>query len=149
MQLADGRRFLTGEKPGLVDLHAMWDPWFLDRFAPNEAKRAYARYPRVHEWLARLDAVGHGTRTEMEPTVALRIARESRPLACTGIATGDPLGIAAGTRVVVSPTDYAECEVVGELVGTTVNSLSIKPDDPQLGEVCVHFPKIGYRCDVV
>ena len=149
LQLADGRRFLTGDQPGLVDLHAMWDPWFLDRFAPNESKRAYARFPRIHEWLARLAAVGHGTRKEMTPAEALTIARDAQPLPCTGIAPDDPLGITAGTRVVVSPTDYAECEVIGELAGTTIDRLAIRREDPQLGEICVHFPKIGYRCDLV
>ncbi|MEQ8495800.1 MAG: glutathione S-transferase N-terminal domain-containing protein, partial [Gammaproteobacteria bacterium] len=32
-QLADGRAFLLGDRPGWVDMHAMWDPWFLLRFA--------------------------------------------------------------------------------------------------------------------
>ena len=61
MQLADGRRFMTGDKPGLVDLHAMWDPWFLRRFAPAEAKWAYDPYPEIAAWEARLAEVGHGT----------------------------------------------------------------------------------------
>ena len=36
-QLADGRNFLVGNKPSWSDMHAMWDPWFLYRFAPAEA----------------------------------------------------------------------------------------------------------------
>jgi len=39
--------------------------------------------------------------------------------------------------------------VIGELVGTTIDSVSVRREDPQLGEVCVHFPKIGYRCDPI
>ena len=144
-QLADGRRFLTGNQPGLVDLHAMWDPWFLYRFAPNEAHRAYDRFPRIAAWMARIAEIGHGTREEMPPAEALAIARAAQPKASTGIDPHDPIGIKAGTQVSVSPVDYAEVNVVGALVETTVGSVSLRREDPQVGEVVVHFPKIGYR----
>lgn len=148
-QLADGRAFLGGDKPGWVDMHAMWDPWFLYRFAPTEAKRAYGRFPRIAEWLARLDAIGQGERIEMAPSAALDIARDATPLAPTGIAPDDAIGIAAGTTVCVSPSDYAEAQIVGELVGTTVRTVSVRREDPRIGEVVVHFPKIGYSVEPV
>lgn len=44
----------------------------------------------------------------------------------------------------VSPSDYAEAEIVGTLAGTTVSSITIRREDPRVGEVAVHFPKIGY-----
>ncbi len=97
MQLADGRPFLTGDKPGLADLHAMWDPWFLRRFAP------------------------------------------------AGVDPDAPLDIPQGTPVIVTPSDYAEVPVAGELVATTVQSVSIRREDPAVGEMVVHFPKIGYE----
>jgi glutathione S-transferase len=149
MQLADGRAFLTGDKPGLVDLHAMWDPWFLRRFAPAEASRAYDRYPAIEKWEKRLAAIGQGKRTEMDPKRALEIARESTPGPVTGIDRNDPLCIGAGTRVRVSPSDYAEVDVEGELVQTTVRTVTIRRDDPDVGEVHVHFPKIGYVIEAV
>ncbi len=143
-QLADGRAFLTGAKPGLVDLHAMWDPWFLIRFAPKEAHRAYDRFPNITAWLERLAALGQGSRQEMNPDAALDIARDAEPQAPGGLHTYEPLGLALGSRVQVSPSDYAEVNVVGELVGTTVTSISVKRHDPRVGQVIVHFPKIGY-----
>lgn len=149
LQLADGRPFLTGHKPGLVDLHAMWDPWFLYRFAPSEARRAYDRFPRIAEWMARLAAIGHGSRQEMAPAEALALAKSASPKPATGIDPHDAIGIMAGTQVSVSPVDYAEVNVVGKLVGTTVGSVSVWREDPQVGEVVVHFPKIGYRIDPV
>jgi glutathione S-transferase len=145
MQLADGRKFLTGDKPGLVDLHAMWDPWFLRRFAPNEAKWAYDPYPKIAAWEARLAAIGQGRRTEMDPTAALAIARAATPATPTGVEPDDPIDIAAGMRVSVSPSDYAEVAVTGELVATGMQSVSIRRQDPEVGEVVVHFPKIGYE----
>ena len=149
MQLADGRRFLTGDKPGLVDIHAMWDPLFLRGFAPAEAEALYAPYPLIAEWEARLAAVGHGTRTEMDPKRALEIARAATPASHGGVDPTDPLNIPAGTRVRVTPTDYGEFHVDGELVATTVQTTSLLREDPLVGEVVVHFPKIGYEVEAI
>jgi glutathione S-transferase len=149
LQLADGRRFLTGEKPGLVDLHAMWDPWFLRRFAPEEAKRLYDGFPNILHWEDRLASIGQGHRTEMDPKQALEIARKSEPKMDGGLDPSDRLGIARDTVVQISPSDYAEVPVIGELVATTVQSVSIRRNDPLVGEVVVHFPKIGYSIEVV
>ncbi len=145
LQLADGRKFMTGDKPGLVDLHAMWDPWFLRRFAPAEAKWAYDPYPQIAAWEQRLAAIGHGTREELAPAAALDIARRAEPAASRGVDASDPLNIAAGTPVTVTPSDYAEVPVAGELVATSMQSVSIRRTDPQVGTVVVHFPKIGYE----
>jgi glutathione S-transferase len=149
MQLADGRPFLTGDKPGLVDIHAMWDPLFLRGFAPAEAEALYGPYPLIAEWEARLAAVGHGTRTEMDPKRALEIARAATPASHGGFDPKDPLAIPAGTRVRVIPTDYGEFHVDGELVATTVQSMSLLRRDPMVGEVVVHFPKIGYEIEAI
>ena len=149
LQLADGRPYLTGEQPSWVDMHAMWDPWFLFAFAPTEAERAYGRFPKISAWLARLAELGQGERIEMPAATALDIARDATPLPPTGIDAHDPLGISAGTQVCVSPSDYAEANIVGELVGTTVNTVSVRREDPRVGEVVVHFPKIGYSVEPV
>jgi glutathione S-transferase len=148
-QLADGRPFLSGDRPGWVDIHAMWDPWFLIRFAPAEGERAYGRFPQIAEWLDRLAALGQGTRVEMPPSEALDIAQAAEPLPPTGIAVHDPIGIAAGTQVSISPSDYAEDRITGELAGTTVSSVSIRRTDPRVSDVIVHFPKIGYTIEPV
>ena len=147
-QLADGRSYLGGEQPGWVDMHAMWDPWFLFAFAPKEAERAYGRFPRIKLWLDRLDQIGQGERIEMSASRALDIAESTQPLPGTGIETFDPIDICLGARVSVSPSDYAEAQIYGELIGTTVNSLTIRREDSRVGEVAVHFPKIGYGVEV-
>ena len=83
----------------------------------------------------------------MPPSAALDIARDAIPLPATGIDPHDPIGIAAGTLVRISPSDYAEANVVGRLVGTTSSSVTIRREDPRVGEVAVHFPKIGYAVE--
>ncbi|HIF09279.1 MAG TPA: glutathione S-transferase family protein [Sneathiellales bacterium] len=148
-QFADGRPFLGGDRPGWVDMHAMWDPWFLIRFAPAEGERAYGRFPHIAQWLKRLDALGQGTRVEMPNADSLDVAKEAKPLPFTGIAEYDPIGIIAGTQVSISPSDYAEDRIMGEIIGTTVSSVSIRRNDPRVGDVVVHFPKIGYTVEPV
>jgi len=39
--------------------------------------------------------------------------------------------------------------VTGALIGTTVSSVSIRRTDPRVGDVNVHFPKIGYTVDPI
>jgi glutathione S-transferase len=111
---------------------------------PFEAERAYAHLPQIAQWVERLDQVGEGERSEMDPAAALDIARAAEPLAGTGIAAHDPIDIDAGTEVCISPTDYAEATITGTLIGTTVSSMMIRRHDPRVGDVGVHFPKIGY-----
>jgi hypothetical protein len=125
----------------------MWDPWFLRRFAPDEAKRLYDGFPNIVQWENRLASIGHGDRTEMDPKQALEIARKAQPKIDAGIDPTETLGIARDSMVKVSPSDYAEVPVTGELVATTVQSVSIRRNDPLVGEVVVHFPKIGYSIE--
>jgi hypothetical protein len=51
--------------------------------------------------------------------------------------------------VSISPSDYAEDRIKGEIIGTTVSSVSIRRNDPRVGDVVVHFPKIGYTVEPV
>jgi glutathione S-transferase len=149
MQLADGRKFLTGDKPGLADIHAMWDPWFLRRFAPEEAKALYDPNSQLAAWEDHLAAIGHGTRTEMDPQRALDIARAASPAAHNGVDPSDPLDLPAGTPICISPSDYAEVNGTGILVATNIQSVSIHRRDPEVGDVILHFPKIGYNIEVL
>jgi hypothetical protein len=80
---------------------------------------------------------------------ALVIARAATPASHGGVDPKDPLAIPAGTRVRVIPTDYGEFHVDGELVATTVQSMSLLRRDPMVGEVVVHFPKIGYEIEAI
>ncbi len=139
-QLADGRRFLTGDFPGLVDANAYYNLWFM-RSAFPPAASLYESAPHVPEWMARVNAIGHGERTELSRDVALQIARDSEP-AEGEIATPDaPL---AGALVTVAADDYGRDPVSGVLVGSSEHHVSIRRNDPLAGQVVVHFPRIGF-----
>jgi hypothetical protein len=106
-------------------------------------------FPRVAQWEARMRALGHGQRTEMEASDALALARDSSPLPPRGIDTVDPLDLARGTRVSVTPDDYGKVPVIGELVTLRHDEIAVRRNDPGAGEVVVHFPRIGYSVEHV
>jgi glutathione S-transferase len=144
-QLADGRPWLLGTEPSLADA-ACWNPiWFL-RLAPN-AQALIAAHPHVVAWSARMTALGEGDRRELEPADALALARESAPAPPAGVAPGEPNGLRAGDAVRVVPDDYGFDPVAGELVGASIHEVAVRRTDPALGEIVVHFPRIGFRVE--
>lgn len=142
-QLADGRRWILGGDFSLADAACFHPFWFL-RVAPGGAA-LLAGFPRLRAWFERVDQMGHGERADMAPAEALAIAKESRPTAATGVEPGEPNGLTAGARVTVTPDDYGLDPVVGELVNASVHEVAVRRADPAVGEVVVHFPRIGYR----
>ena len=140
---ADGRPFLLGAEFSLADA-ACWNPlWFL-RLAP-ETPALLEPLPRVRAWTERVGALGNGDRTDVTPADALAIARESRPAAGGGVDPHEPNGLTAGTRVAVTPDDYAFDPVEGDLLASSAHEVAIRRQDPAVGEVVVHFPRYGYR----
>ena len=139
-QLADGRAFLTGERPGLADANAYYNLWFV-RSAYPPAASAFDDLPHVPAWLERVRAIGHGERVEVSREAALDIARTGEPSAGT-IATQDAkLG---GKRVTVAADDYGRDGVSGVLVASSEHHVSVRRDDSLAGQVVVHFPRIGF-----
>ena len=92
-----------------------------------------------------MQALGHGQRTEIDAERALDIARTATPAAGQGVDAGDPSGLSAGECVSVEPDDYGRVPVVGELVTLQMHEIAVRRDDPRVGTVVTHFPRLGYR----
>ncbi len=90
-------------------------------------------------------AMGHGQREDMDAAAALQIARESTPLPGRGVASGEPNGLEVGMRVAVMPDDYGFDPVGGELITATTEEVAVRRRDDEIGEVVVHFPRIGFQ----
>lgn len=142
-QLADGRPYLLGTELSLADAACFHPMWFLG-VAP-QAKSMIGDAPRVAAWVERLRATGEGTRTRLDPAEALDVARRATPAPASGVDPHEPNGWTAGARVTVTPDDYAFDPVAGDLVGSCVDQISILRHDDDLGDVVVHFPRIGFR----
>lgn len=139
-QLADGRRFLSGDSPGLVDANAYYNLWFI-RSAFPPAASLFENASHLSPWLERVTAIGHGEPTQVSREEALAVARAAAPVAGT-VAPQD--AALAGKRVTVAAEDYGRDPVHGVLVGSSDHHVAIRREDPLVGEVVVHFPRIGF-----
>ncbi|HUG02930.1 MAG TPA: glutathione S-transferase family protein [Steroidobacteraceae bacterium] len=142
--LADGRYFLLGEAAGFADIDA-WFPVWIARSNFGIAGALFALFPRLLAWEARMAAIGHGIRSELDAREALAIARASDPLTAAGVDAGDPQQFRCGDRVTVTPDDYGRIAVEGELVTLSIDEVAIRRETAETGAVVVHFPRLGYR----
>lgn len=143
VQLADGRPFLLGAVPSLADASAYHPVWFLRSLPPT--RNAFSEFPRLEAWADRVQAIGHGQRSECSPDEALAVAHAATPAFAGRQDARDPLGLAPGAKISVLPDDYGFDPVVGELVTSEVHEVALRRSSPEVGEVVVHFPRAGFR----
>ncbi len=139
-QLEDGRAFLTGEKPGLADASAYYNLWFI-RSAFPPAAAPFDADPLIAGWMPRVKAIGHGERSALCPEAALDIARDATPLPAT-VAPQD--AALAGREVTVAADDYGRDPIRGVLVGSSAHHVALRREDPRVGTIVVHAPRIGF-----
>jgi glutathione S-transferase len=145
-QLADGRPYLLGDRPGWADILAFFPVW-MTRGNVADAAPLLAPLRSLAAWEARLAAIGHGERTDIEAEEALQIARATSTTTATAVDADDPLQLAAGDQVAVTPDDYGIVPVHGELVRLTVDDIAVRRTDQRAGEVVVNFPRRGYQVE--
>lgn len=92
-------------------------------------------------------ALGHGTRTDIDGQTAIDAARAATPEPGRGVDPEDPLQLRAGERVTVAPDDYGKVPVAGELVTLELHEVAVRREEPRVGTVVTHFPRIGYRIE--
>jgi hypothetical protein len=145
LQLADGRPFLTGAAPSLCDLQAFGVPWFTRAALPDTA-RLLAEFRHLPAWEARVAALGEGRRTETTFAAARDAARAAQPDLGTAVQADVAQGLEPGSRVCVEADDFSTRGAVeGELLRATALTIAIRRRTPDLGDLVVHFPRLGYR----
>ncbi len=142
-ELADGRSWFGGDTPGLCDVHAYMNIWYVRGNLPD-ADAVLAEFGRTRAWEARIRAVGHGRRSEISTSEALDIAAKATPQTAERADPADPNGRKPGDRVEVVPDDYGKIRVSGEIVALSPQHIAIRRHDPRAGEVIVHFPRAGF-----
>jgi glutathione S-transferase len=141
--LADGRQFLLGDKPGLADFSAAHPVWMVGMGSGKRVAAGLDPYPSVRAWLERVNAVGAGTRTELDAKEALAIAKAATPE--TPRPSEEVEGAPKlGARVSLQTEDRVPEPVVGEVVGVWRNEVAIRRNDPEAGEIVVHAPRAGF-----
>lgn len=141
--LVDGRAFLCGEHPTLVDCSAHHLCWFITTNVSGETP-PLGELPKLRGWMQRMERIGHGQPSEMSSQEALAVAKAATPKIEERADANDPFGRKLGMRVQVTPDDIGRDPVVGELSALSTYEVVIKRTDPQVGEVAVHFPRAGF-----
>jgi glutathione S-transferase len=143
-QLGDGRPWLLGKQPGLADVNAYMNVWYVRSNLPDAGK-LFAGFRKMLAWEQRVKGIGHGRRErELSAAEALAIARDATPQTPVAADAGDPNGRKPGDRVQVVPDDYGKIPVEGTIVSLSAQHIAIRRRDERAGEVVVHFPRAGF-----
>ena len=144
-QFASGEHiFLFGEQPTVADFSVYHCLWFVRR-ATGVAGILDA-HPEVVAWMHRVAALGHSQAQPMTPAEALDVAKAATPRALTepNASFDDRYGLPKGTRVTVAAVDYGVDPIEGELIVSTRDTVGVLRVDARVGQVVVHFPRVGY-----
>ncbi len=147
-QMSDGRAFLLGDAPAAIDAQFYHVVWFL-RGRWGGGPSFLAEFPDLERWEANVNALGHGTSSPMEGSEAIMRAKELDSIAETGVDKNDPQGLRLGQRLTVTPdVNGGEQPVDGTLRFADANTVTIERTAEDVGTLCVHFPRAGYRIDI-
>jgi glutathione S-transferase len=141
-----GKRFLLGDEICLADFSVYHPLWFVGQCA-TELTKEFAPFVKLQGWMERVHSVGHGKRMESSAAIANAIAATSRPTTPLGVdLSGNEEGFSTGERVVVTPMDYGQDKVEGQLHRLTQTTISIRLTGQSSGtKNVVSFPFEGYR----
>ncbi|MFP4004051.1 MAG: glutathione S-transferase family protein [Alphaproteobacteria bacterium] len=141
--LAEGRAFPSGDAPGLADISAYMNVWFLTNLCPAEAGLA-ERFSHLTAWAARMAEFGHGERNELSGEEALDIAAAATPDGKEEAWADDPAGLKPGDPVTVMPDDTGRVPVKGTFLRGDSHKVVLRRRDERVGEVNLHFPRAGF-----
>jgi glutathione S-transferase len=144
-QLSDGRAFLLGEKPAAIDAQFYHVVWFLrGRWADGPS--FLSEFEDLVRWEDNIRGIGCGTPRPMDPQEAISRAKALEPTALTGVTAHDPQGLSIGQSVTVAPdVNGGEQPVAGKIRYADAETVVIERSAEDVGTLCVHFPRSGYR----
>ena len=141
-QLA-GRGFMLGDSPTIADFstyHCLWfiqgNPVLGDLFEPC---------PNVRGWCDRMRGLGQSKALPMTGADAMAVARDASPGVTDNVEAVDVTALSAGDMVEIMPIDYGFNPVSGRLAVATAEELALRRKDDAVGEVAVHFPRLGFQ----
>ncbi len=141
--LADGRPYLFGNKPGALDL-AYFHVLFLMRSADAAAVDRLLGFEPLVGWFERVAGIGHGHPKPMSGEDALAVAKEAVPAPVEHIAHAAQ-DLPPGTRVTVTPDDFAKVPVTGTLVAADAHEMVVHHTSAEAGDLRLHYPRAGFE----
>lgn len=136
--------FLVGMKPGLVDVHAYMNVWFMHENVPDFLAKCFETADLTHDWFQRLREYEGQEPETVSSKQALEIAKHSAPRLVMATTRYEPQDIAPGDMVAVAPDDYGQVWVEGELVHADSQRIILQRITKEAETLHVHFPRAGY-----
>jgi len=140
--------FLFGTDPCVADFAAYHALWYTRVQVPVLAD-ILAATPAVGEWMDRLAATGHGIMDKFNSADAITVAKNAEPEPAGNnllidSAFQDDHGIPLGTPVTITAETFGPEPTQGVLLAATRTHYTLQREEPRVGTVHVHFPRIGY-----
>ena len=144
-QRLSSQPFLFGDEPSIADFSVYHCLWFV---LGNPANAALVQgWSSVSDFCDRMSAFGHGDVAEISAEQALSVGADATP-EYPGQPRLDP-GLSGtlqlGDAVTVTPDDYGRIGVSGKLVHWSYDEIAVLREDPQAGDIMVHFPNQGFE----
>ena len=148
-RLESGRSYILGDAPSLADVMVYYIVWFVHgRW--DQADAFLSEFPNLLAWETRMKTIGHGTPSDMIPADALAVAAASEPTTPEAEDPRDPQGLKVGMNVsIVQDLDSGDPAVTGTVHALNRETISLRRTDPQAGNLCLHFPRVGYVVSAV
>jgi len=140
--LSDGREWIAGAAVTIADFAVYHALWFITG-RTDRLRHELAHHRRIDAWMQRMRGFGHGISRPMAAAEALQVAAEATP-APPRASQRFPEDPALGATVRVRADDYGRDPVVGELVFIDAEEIALRRHDEQVGQIVVHFPRLGY-----
>ena len=141
--MVEHQPFLLGEHPCIADFSVYHPLWFTRHQVPVLAG-ILESVPGVVAWMDRIASVGHGSSSAMTTEESLRIAQAATPEALPQEIHQDHHGIALGQPVIIVAEAFGVEPTEGTLVAASRTRYTLRREDPRVGRVHVHFPRVGY-----
>ena len=135
--------FLFGENPVAADFSTYHCCWFI--YNNPIIRDIFDPFPNVIAWVERMIAFGHGNVTEITGEEALEVAKNSEPVGVEKFGSLHPTELKLGDEIEIMPTDYGLIPVKGKLMVASLEELALLRHDPDIGNVAVHFPSLGFE----
>jgi len=143
-RLAGTGDWLVGTKPGLIDVHAFMNPWFVEKNVPDSLETCINDTPLTKDWYRRLKDFKGQAPEEISGGDAVEIANKAAPRLKPASTAGDLRDFNPGDRVAIAPDDYAKDWVEGDLVIANSELVILARHDDRADNIHIHFPRVGY-----
>lgn len=136
--------WLVGTKPGMVDVHAYMNPWFVEKNIPDFLEQCFESAPMTKDWYRRLKDFKGQAPEYISGADAITIARDAAPRLKPASTAQDIRDFQPGDKVAIAADDYAKDWVEGELVVANAERVIIARFDERAENLHLHFPRVGY-----